>query len=74
MFLLIQSTLKSTSLPDLTEQVFIETCFVSGIMLETGHINVAQTDKVFALMLMTREEADINGIILEKNIKLYTSY
>lgn len=40
--ILIQSTLTPASLPDSIEQVSIETCFVSGIILETGDINDGQ--------------------------------
>lgn len=69
--ILLQSTLKPASLPDFIEQVFIETCFVSGIILETGDINGGQTDKVFAFMkLTTRGEAYISEKILQINIKL----
>lgn len=48
--LLIQPTLKPASLLDFIEQVFIETRFVSGIILGIGDINGVQTDKVFAFM------------------------
>lgn len=58
--LLIQFASKPASLPDSNEQVFTETCFVSGLMLETEDINGVQTDKVFALIeLTTRGEADL---------------
>lgn len=52
-------------------QVFIETCFVSGIILETGDMNGGPTDKVFAFMELTaRGEVCINEKILQINMKL----
>lgn len=69
--ILIQSTLKPASLPDFIEQVFIETCFVSGISLGTGDINGGQTNNVFAFVKLTaRGEAYINEKILQINMKL----
>lgn len=60
--LLIWSTLKPASLPDFIEQVFIETHFVSGIIIGTGDINGVQTNKVFAFMeLIVRGETHLKG-------------